>query len=509
KSILIKYFMLLIATLLVLIGITEYFQYKSYLKYFQNNAIEKSEILASNLQATLLFESKKDFEDLTKNHEANGIIVVDTKKKLFAARGEFFDFQKINSDITWSDHYLITRTKIYSESEELGTLFVRYETSRIYTLIQAQLLYITLGVAALIISILVVLKVIDVQLTTPLKELSDFAKKLTQNDDISSRLQITERNLETKSLKDSFNCLLDNIEDNNKSLNDLNTNLEKKVSEKTIELQEAFDDLKKFQNQIVAQEKLASLGSLAAGIAHEIKNPINLINNSALIIDLFCNKNITNFKSKLESDSLSNDDIDKIFSDLQDIVTASRIISNNGKRADGIIKSMLLLSRSQQAVLAKSSFSEHLEQALNLSFHAMRAKPKSIDVNIIKNICETPEVPCFPQDLERAFVNILENSFYALKEKKKDDPNFNAELAVSLEVHNGFAHILIKDNGIGMSKETLTRILEPFYTTKPAGAGTGLGMSMVNDIITAHKGEMSLESSEGLFTKVKITLPLS
>lgn len=337
KSILIKYFMLLIATLLVLIGITEYFQYKSYLKYFQNNAIEKSEILASNLQATLLFESKKDFEDLTKNHKANGIIVVDTKKKLFAARGEFFDFQKINSDITWSDHYLITRTKIYSESEELGTLFVRYETSRIYTLVQAQLLYITLGVAALIISILVVLKIIDVQLTTPLKELSDFAKKLTQNDDISSRLQITERNLETKSLKDSFNCLLDNIEDNNKSLNDLNTNLEKKVSEKTIELQEAFDDLKKFQNQIVAQEKLASLGSLAAGIAH----------------------------------------------------------------------------------------------------------------------------------------------------------------------------ILIKDNGIGMSKETLTRILEPFYTTKPAGAGTGLGMSMVNDIITAHKGEMSLESSEGLFTKVKITLPLS
>jgi len=509
KSILIKYFLILLLAIFTLASLIEYLQYRSYISHFQNNALQKSNVLANNLQATLLFESKKDFDDLVRDQDAISIQLFNAKGLLFAGKGEVLEPSIFNKDISWQDDQLITKSKVSSGDEVLGHLYVKYSTDEIYNLIQSQLFYVVLGYGFLFISFLIILKTIDTQLTTPIKKLSEFVKKLSMTERLSSRVDTLDVNIETKDLKDSFNRLLDNIEEKNNSLSDLNLNLEHKVSEKTLELQEAIEDLKKYQDQIIAQEKLASLGSLAAGIAHEIKNPINLINNSALIIDMFSERNIVELKKKIDDGNYTKADLEELTSDLNDIMTASRIISNNGKRADGIIKSMLLLSRSQKATAIEGKFSHHLEQALNLSFHAMRAKQASIDVIINKDIQETDEVLCYPQDLERAFVNIFDNAFYAMKERKNVSTDYKAQLDVDLKINNKNAEITIKDNGVGIPDSEVTKIFEPFFTTKPAGSGTGLGMSMVNDIIIAHKGELKISSEKDTYTEVKIKLPLS
>jgi signal transduction histidine kinase len=508
KSILIKYFSLLLFAVLILASGIEWLQYRAYVKHFEAAAIDKTNILANNLQATLLFESKKDFEDLAKDTDSKGILLYDSKNKLFAGKGEIFEVKDFKKSVNWHDGYLITKSDVVAGSELLGTLYIKYTTDKMYDLIQSQLIWILIGYSLLIIFFLFIAKFIDSQLTTPVKKLSDFVKRISTNDNLSLRVQIESNNTETTDLKESFNRLLDNIEEKNSKLSDLNLNLENKVNAKTEELQSAIEDLKKFQNQIIAQEKLASLGSLAAGIAHEIKNPINLINNSALIIEMFSSRSINDYKDKINNGKLSQEDIEELFSDLDDIVTASRIISANGKRADGIIRSMLLLSRSQKATSIDASFSHHLDQALNLSFHAMRAKQSSIDVIINKEIQETPETLCFPQDLERAFVNIFDNAFYAMKERKKSEQDYKAQLDVDLQIEDEIAIIRIKDNGVGIPQTAIKKIFEPFYTTKPTGSGTGLGMSMVNDIIIAHKGELSIDSSEGEYTKISIKLPL-
>lgn len=508
KSILIKYFSLLLLAIILLASGIEWFQYRAYVKHFENAAIEKSNVLANNLQATLLFESKKDFDDLVKDQEAKGILLYNSKNLLFAGKGEIFDIGNLSRDVNWEEGYLITRSSVKADSEHLGTLYVKYSTDRMYSLIQNQLFWILIGYTLVITFFIFMAKFIDSQLTSPVKKLSDFVKKILSSENLSLRVKLEDKNIETNELKESFNRLLDSVEENNSKLSDLNLNLENKVNEKTEELQLAIEDLKKYQNQIVAQEKLASLGSLAAGIAHEIKNPINLINNSALIIEMFSSRSIKDYKDKIDKGDLTKEDIQELLSDLDDIVTASRIISDNGKRADGIIRSMLLLSRSQKATAIDASFSHHLDQALNLSFHAMRAKQSSIDIIINKDIEDTPEIQCFPQDLERAFVNIFENAFYAMKERKKDDESFKAQLDVSLKVKDNVALINIKDNGTGISESSIKKIFEPFYTTKPAGSGTGLGMSMVNDIIVAHKGELTINSTEGEYTNIFIKLPL-
>lgn len=509
KSILIKYFSLLLVAILVFASIIEWLQYRSYITHFETAALDKSRVLANNLQATLLFESKKDFDDLVKDNESKGILLYNNQNQLFAGKGEIFEIGSLKKKINWQENYLITKTKVTAGTEELGTLYIKYSTDKMYDLIQSQLLWLLVGYTLVFILFLSMAKIIDSQLTTPVKKLSDFVKKISMSDNLSLRVQIENKNIETNDLKDSFNRLLDNIEEKNTKLSDLNLNLENKVNEKTEELQSALEDMKKFQNQVIAQEKLASLGSLAAGIAHEIKNPINLINNSALIIEMFSSKSINEYKDKIKSGELSQEAINEFFSDLDDIVTASRIISANGKRADGIIKSMLLLSRSQKATSIEASFSHHLDQALNLSFHAMRAKQSSLDVIINKEIEDTPEILCFPQDLERAFVNIFDNAFYAMKERKKGNDDYKAQLDVSLQIKDRIANIQIKDNGVGIPNSAIKKIFEPFYTTKPTGSGTGLGMSMVNDIIMAHKGELSIDSSEGEYTNILIKLPIS
>ena len=508
KSLLVKYFALLLFTILVIASIIEWFQYKSYLSHFTEDATQKSQVMANNLQATLLFESKKDFDDLTQNSTEQGILLYNSQNLLFAGKGEIFDINKYPGDTTWDGDYLVIKSKIETGGEFLGTLYIKYSTERMQTLVQSQFVYLLVGYFFAIFIFFIILKVVDSQLTTPIKRLSDFVKSMIKNNDLSVRIPIHGKNIETKELKDSFNSLLDSLEEKNNSLSDLNQNLEVKVNEKTEELQLAIEDLKKYQGQIITQEKLASLGSLAAGIAHEIKNPINLINNSAMIIESFSAENIKSYQKKIESNSLTVEESTSLISDLNDIITASRIISTSGKRADGIIKSMLLLSRSQKATAVEASYSHHLDQALNLSFHAMRAKPESIDVNISKEIDNSPEVICYPQDLERAFVNIFDNAFYAMKDRKSQaGDNFKEQLDVNLKNTKDIITISIVDNGVGIPQESIDKIFEPFYTTKPTGQGTGLGMSMVNDIIISHKGELQIKSKENEYTEILITLP--
>lgn len=509
KAILFQY--LFAATLiiaLVAIG-NDWLQYSSLVKYIEKVETNKASVLARNLEATLIFESQDDFNNLIKSSDDLGISVYNAQNELVFSHGDKIKYNTYADHITWGDGYIITKTNIVNGTEKLGTLIIKSSTTEITNLTKATIYYLLGSIFLVIIVFMGMLFLLDKNIAVPISNFSSKIKEILNSNDLSIRLTPTEKNKEIQELASSFNSLLLNLEVNNERLKDLNANLEIKVDEKTKKLKLALEDLMKYQKQVIAQEKLASLGSLAAGIAHEIKNPINLINNSAIIISEHVNNSLQETMEKIKSGDYTDEDIEDVYDYIKDLNTASKIIVNSGKRADSIIKSMLLLSRSQKSTEEVVSLSYHLDTSLNLSFHAMRAKPGSIEVEIRKEIEKTPLTKCYPQDIERALVNIFDNAFYAMKKKKKDiGDSYSPCLIVTSKQVDEAIWISIQDNGLGINEDVKNKILEPFYTTKPTGEGTGLGMSMVNDIIIAHKGELDIESVEGEFTKINIKLPI-
>lgn len=289
--------------------------------------------------------------------------------------------------------------------------------------------------------------------------------------------------------------------------------LEKLVSERTdelqqknIELENKILEIKRLQNSIISQKKLASLGKLSAGIAHEIKNPLNMINNSAKVILDFVNKQLPIYLEKVGS-KLDISDKSFFVEDMNDLKTVSELIITSGQRANSIINNMLSQVRHGKPDLKMASLQECLNESLNLVYHTMRAL-HPFNLTISKEYDPIPKTIFGYEDMERAFINIFENSFYALREKIKiSDPDYKPSLMVKLLANGEKIDIIIEDNGIGIKNELLENIMEPFFSTKPPGEGTGLGLSMVNDIVTAHRGEIRILSEEGNFTKVLIELP--
>ncbi|MEG4405448.1 ATP-binding protein [Microcoleus sp. MON2_D5] len=306
------------------------------------------------------------------------------------------------------------------------------------------------------------------------------------------------------------------------SLQKANEELEIKVENRTSELthtvqqlqneieerQRIETNLRAMQNQIVVQEKLASLGSLTAGIAHEIRNPLNFVNNfselsAELTEELF--EKIENQAQRLDPET--SDDIAELLTDLK---ANLKKINQHGQRADKIVGNMLLHSRGQSGHWEATDINSLLAEYINLAYHGMRAKEPAFNITIETDYDnDIGEVNVVPQDIGRVFLNIISNACYAAYKKKQE---MGAEFSPLLDVRTrnlGDAiEIRIRDNGSGIKPEVVDKIFNPFFTTKPPAEGTGLGLSISQDVIVQqHRGELKVETEVGKYTEFIITLP--
>lgn len=281
------------------------------------------------------------------------------------------------------------------------------------------------------------------------------------------------------------------------------------------ELQEKNIEIIKTQEQLIMQEKLASLGSLTAGIAHEIKNPLNFVNNFAVLsVELAqeLKEEIEQQESKIDSRAVT-----AITELLQTLQQNAQKINEHGKRADSIVRGMLQHSRAESGDRENTDLTALLRQAVSLAYHGMRAQENGFNVTLEEDYDATAgTIDVVPQDVSRVFLNLINNANYAVLQKKKKwdempKPAGGAGYVPTLSVRTknlgDKVEIRIRDNGTGIPQSVKDKIFNPFFTTKPPGQGTGLGLSISYDIIQKHRGEMRVETEEGNFTEFIITLP--
>ena len=269
------------------------------------------------------------------------------------------------------------------------------------------------------------------------------------------------------------------------------------------EVQAAMARLKSTQSQLIQAEKMASLGELTAGIAHEIQNPLNFVNNfsevsSELMIEM--------------TEEMSKGELEEAKEIAADVKQNLEKITHHGKRADAIVKGMLAHSRSGKGEKALTDLNALAEEYLKLSYHGLRAKDKSFNADFRTDFNpDLPKVNVVPQDIGRVLLNLINNAFQAVNERgKKGESDYAPIVSITTQLTaNGQQRIAIKDNGTGIPDSIKDKIFQPFFTTKPTGEGTGLGLSLSYDIVKAHGGELDVESKSGQETTFTIILPLA
>jgi len=269
------------------------------------------------------------------------------------------------------------------------------------------------------------------------------------------------------------------------------------------EIQNTLSELKSTQAQLIQSEKMASLGELTAGIAHEIQNPLNFVNNFSEV-----NKEMVDEASE-EMNKGNYDEVKFILNDIKD---NSEKINHHGKRADAIVKGMLQHSRQTKGVKEPTDINALCDEYLRLSYHGMRAKDKSFNVTLQTDFDKSiGKIKVVPQNIGRVLLNLFNNAFYAVNEKKKLLANSYQPIAeVKTRKLNDKIEIVVSDNGNGIPQNIIDKIFQPFFTTKPTGEGTGLGLSLAYDIITKeHNGTIKAESKEGEGSEFVIQLPLT
>lgn len=273
--------------------------------------------------------------------------------------------------------------------------------------------------------------------------------------------------------------------------------LEEKVEERTRELNDTITSLRNTQKQLIKNEKLASFGQLTAGIAHEIKNPLNFINNFSEL----SNELIEELKLTTEQQER-----DELMKELQNNIEK---ISFHGNRVDSIIRSMLNHSRTAGARRQQTDINKLCEEFSNLAYHSMRANVPDFNCTLRSEYEEgIPGLMVISQDISRVLLNLLNNAFYAVNEKRKTaDPGYRPLVKISTRKAENSVIISIRDNGCGIPASQLDKLFDPFFTTKPTGEGTGLGLSIAYDIIDSHGGRISIDSKDGEYTEFTIQLP--
>jgi signal transduction histidine kinase len=276
----------------------------------------------------------------------------------------------------------------------------------------------------------------------------------------------------------------------------------KAVEESKDALQKSLEELQAAQQQLIQSEKMASLGELTAGIAHEIQNPLNFVNNFSEV----CSELIDEMAEEIKKGN--TEDAQAIAAEIK---MSLEKITFHGKRAEGIVKSMLQHSRTSTGRKEPTDINALADEYLRLAYHGMRAKDKSFNAAMKTDFDESIGlVKIISQDIGRAVLNLITNAFYAVNEKKKLHPDkYEPTVTVTTKKTGDKVEIVVKDNGTGIPQKALDKIFQPFFTTKPTGQGTGLGLSLSYDIVTnSHGGELKVETRDGEYTCFSIILPV-
>lgn len=335
------------------------------------------------------------------------------------------------------------------------------------------------------------------RMTGPIRELQAGAARVGSGD-LSHRISIKTGD-ELEVLANQFNEMAERLQESY-------SGLERKVAQRTAELSKSLDDLRSAQDRLVQTEKLASLGQLTAGIAHEIKNPLNFVNNfSALSAELLEELQGALKNSKVEPKAAAE------IAELSEMLRGNmEKIIEHGRRADSIVKNMLLHSRTGSGEHRPVEINSILEESLNLAYHGARAGAQDFNISLERQMDpDAGKVDLYPQEMTRVLLNIISNGFYAASKRKAvagDD--FQPTLTATTRNLGDSVEIRIRDNGTGISPDVQDKMFEPFFTTKPAGEGTGLGLSISHDIIVKqHAGTITVRSKADAFTEFTITLP--
>ena len=266
-------------------------------------------------------------------------------------------------------------------------------------------------------------------------------------------------------------------------------------------LEKTLSDLKSTQAQLIQAEKMASLGELTAGIAHEIQNPLNFVNNFSEV----SNELIDEMKEELKKGNY--DDANEIADDVKQNLEK---ITHHGQRAADIVKGMLQHSSSSSGVKEPTDINALCDEYLRLSYHGLRAKDKSFNASMKTDFDNSiGNINIIPQDIGRVILNLINNAFYAVDEKKKSGiENYEPTVSINTKKVDDKLEIRVSDNGNGIPQNVLDKIFQPFFTTKPTGQGTGLGLSLSYDIVKAHGGEIKVETQESIFTQFNVQIPL-
>jgi signal transduction histidine kinase len=299
-------------------------------------------------------------------------------------------------------------------------------------------------------------------------------------------------------LRNQNNTIIRQLKDRSAELERLVNAKTKDLLEKNKELSTLLLELRRTQEQLITQEKLATLGHLTAGIAHEIQNPLNFITNfSSLTIEL-----IDEFNHS--TDEQEKTDL------LKDLISNLKKIHEHGERADSIVKNMMLHSRSRMTEKTKTDINRLISDYVELAYHSVLVKEPEFECTIELQLDKTiPQVAVHPQNISRVILNLMGNALYAVGKKQSSTKDFQSLIKAQSKLVGDIIQIQIEDNGEGISENEMEKIFQPFFTTKPVGEGTGLGLSLSYDIITKeHAGSMTVASKKGMGTTFTIRIPL-
>ena len=277
--------------------------------------------------------------------------------------------------------------------------------------------------------------------------------------------------------------------------------LENKVEERTHQLNESLSNLQITQKQLIQQEKMASLGELTAGIAHEIQNPLNFVNNFSDV-----NKELID-EAGIAIDSGNQNEAKELLSTLRE---NQEKINFHGQRADAIVKGMLQHSKASTGQKEQANINKLADEYLRIAYHGLRAKDRTFNATLKTDFDPNiGTINMIPQEIGRVLLNLYNNAFYAVSAKKKQAlAVYEPTVSVSTKKLDGKVLISVEDNGNGIPQKVIDKIFQPFFTTKPAGQGTGLGLSMSYDITKAHGGHLAVHTQEGEYAEFQIELPI-
>jgi signal transduction histidine kinase len=385
---------------------------------------------------------------------------------------------------------------IFFDKERTGTIYLESDLEELRTRLKRDA-----GIGALVLSLATLLvfflsSSFQRLISQPILHLVRTAKSVSDNKDYSVRATKDSQD-ESGLLIDTFNEMLTQIQERDKEL-----------TQKNLDLEETLQKLQKAQQTLVTQEKMASLGALTAGLAHEIRNPLNFVTNFAGLSAeqaAELREIIAGARDKLGPDL--DQDISELLDDIQSNTSK---IKEHGDRANRIITGMLLHSRGVPGKRQPVDLNKLLDEYVDLTYHGMRAKDTRFNVTIERDYDPAVGVvPVVPQDMSRVFLNLINNACYAADEKKRSsEAGFSPTIRVSTKNLDGAVEVRVRDNGKGIPAESLHKVFEPFFTTKPTGEGTGLGLSISYEIVVGtHQGEFRVESEEGKFAEFIILIP--